>query len=622
MQQVPHGLWKSPISTAAVSAKLRYEDVQWADGDHLVWVEVRGGLNTLVIQQVGGARRDITGADINVRGRIGYGGGEFTTQNGMVVLAARDGRLYRTPLTCGEITPILPPFGNAASPTISPDSAWVVYVWSDGETDMLGIVDSDGSQWPLQLSRGADFYMQPAWSPDGKRLAWVEWNHPNMPWDGTRVMMADLAGSPPHTTKVVQLAGDNATPTMQPLFSPDGRYLSYLSRDGNWEKLVLVSLADGSQHRLAYWDGWHLAQPAWVQGTRCYGWSGDGRVIYLIRNGRGKTELVRIQVESGAMDILDTGPYTWFTQLAVNPEREAVAFMASSPAIPDRLVVWTSGGLQVAAHSSVERVEESYLPSAQEISWNAPDGSKVFGFYYAPTNPAFTWQGLPPAIVGVHGGPTGITPIRYDATRSYFTSRGYGWLDLNYRGSMSYGYAYMEALRKHWGDVDVVDAISAAQALAVQKLADGHRLVVEGGSAGGYTVLNCLVRHPGVFAAGINLFGVSNLFLLDMDTHKFEQHYNASLVGQLPEAAERYRAWSPVFHAASIRDPLAIFQGAEDVVVVPEQSEIMVKALQGNGVPYIYRLYEGEGHGFRKPETITDFLTQTERFLLEQVLFK
>jgi len=211
--------------------------------------------------------------------------------------------------------------------------------------------------------------------------------------------------------------------------------------------------------------------------------------------------------------------------------------------------------------------------------------------------------------------------VTYSAESAYFTSRGYGYLVVNYRGSSGYGRTYRNALRHRWGEVDVEDAAGGAQALAELGLADPAKLVIEGGSAGGYTVLNALIRYPGRFKAGVCEYGVSNLFTLAMDTHKFELHYLDSMVGLLQKAADRYHAWSPIFHAGAIRDQLAVFQGKDDKVVPPAQSEEIVAALRQGGVPYIYKLYDGEGHGFRKRETIIDYLQETERFLQQYVLF-
>jgi dipeptidyl aminopeptidase/acylaminoacyl peptidase len=246
---------------------------------------------------------------------------------------------------------------------------------------------------------------------------------------------------------------------------------------------------------------------------------------------------------------------------------------------------------------------------------------QVHGLYYPPTNPNFTAAGLPPAIVYIHGGPTSQSTVRCSAERAYFTSRGYGWLEVNYRGSTGYGRTYQDALRQRWGLADVEDAIGGARALADRGLADASRLIISGGSAGGYTVLNALVRHPGVFKAGVCRYGVSNLFSLAMETHKFEARYNDQLIGPLPEAAGRYHEWSPIFHAENIRDALIVFQGDEDKVVPPNQSESIVEALKQRGVPHVYRLYPGEGHGFRKSESIADYLQQTEQFLQQHVLF-
>lgn len=245
----------------------------------------------------------------------------------------------------------------------------------------------------------------------------------------------------------------------------------------------------------------------------------------------------------------------------------------------------------------------------------------MHGIDYPPTHPDFEGRGLPPAIVFIHGGPTAQSNVDFSFERAYFTSRGYAYLEVNYRGSTGYGWSYQQAQRGLWGEVDVEDAKGAAQALIDQKLADPAKLVIRGGSAGGYTVLNTLIHAPGLYKAGICLYGVSNLFTISMAPFKFEARYNDILLGTLPEAAARYHDWSPVFHADRIRDPLAIFQGDHDQVVPLSQSEEVVRALRQYGVPHIYQVYEGEGHGFRKPETLMDYLQKVEQFLLEYVIF-
>jgi dipeptidyl aminopeptidase/acylaminoacyl peptidase len=260
------------------------------------------------------------------------------------------------------------------------------------------------------------------------------------------------------------------------------------------------------------------------------------------------------------------------------------------------------------------------LPVPEAITWSASDGAIVHGLYYPPASSHFIGAGKPPAILCIHGGPTGQQTAVYSSEVPFFTSRGYAYLYVNHRGSTGYGRSYMTALREHWGEYDTQDAVSGARALIDQDLADPDRIVIKGGSAGGFTVLNALVHHPGVFRAGLCLYGVTNLFSLATDTHKFEARYLDIMVGMLPETGARYQAWSPFFHADKIRDPVAVFQGTEDKVVPPDQAESIVQILQRNGVPHIYRLYEGEGHGWRKTETIVSFYDDVDRFLKQHVL--
>ena len=619
-KQIPFGLWPSPITARSVSQHIRLNDVRWAgSGQTLVVCEGRGDLGALSACPPGEARRELS-VEYNVRGGVGYGGGEMCISGDTLIFAEKNGRLYRTSLGYGQPRPITPPFGKAAAPALSADGCWVVYVYSDGQTDLLALVDAQGQDWPIQLARGADFYMQPAWHPDGKRLAWVEWDHPNMPWDGTRLKLGRIAGSPPRLVEVLNIGGDSDTPVCQPQFSPDGKWLSYISASGEWEDLLLYDLASGKRRVLFHGDGMMLAEAAWVQGERSCGWSPTSLKLFCASSCRGQSALWEIPLQ-GSPRQLDITPYSAISQLSVSPAADQLAFVASSTGIPARVVRWDGGKMPVVARSESESLPPEFYSAPRELEWQAADGSLVYGWFYPPANPDADCEGLPPCILWVHGGPTSVSPLTFHAQRAYFTSRGYAWLDLNYRGSTGFGRSYMQVLRQHWGDLDTEDAGNAALALALDGLADPQRLVIMGGSAGGYLVLNALIRYPGRFKAGICNYGVSNLFTLDMDTHKFEAHYTKSLVGALPGASQRYRDWSPIFNAGRISDPLAVFQGSIDGVVPPSQSEEIVAALRRRGVPHLYKVYEGEGHGFRKQETLNDYYLQVERFLQQHVLF-
>jgi dipeptidyl aminopeptidase/acylaminoacyl peptidase len=620
-QNKPFGLWPSPVSAALVSTRINLQDVQWnSDGKTLIWHQAHSGKGTLYAKAIGEARQALTDEQ-NVRAGVGYGGGDFSVYQDYILFSERDGRLYQRRLGFSSAKPITPPFGSCAAPVASPDARWTAYIHSDGKDDVIALVDINGARWPQQLASGADFYMQTAWHPSGTQLAWIEWNHPNMPWDGTRLVLAQLEGDPPCITNQKVIDGGDDLPVAQPLFSPNGRWLSYIACSGEWERLVLLDLQTGEERTLVDGDGFTLAQPAWVQGIRNYGWSHDSQSIFYSRFENGITTLWQVQVSDSSSTQIDTGPYTWIPQLSVSPVSNQIAFLASAPAIPNRVVLWDGKDLQIVARSESETLSPDYFSKPETLTWTAPDGMQVYGLFYPPQNPGYTCDGLPPAIINIHGGPTSSVPLRYNAEIAYYTSRGYAFMEVNYRGSTGFGRSYQLAQRLRWGEVDVEDAVGAANLLESQGLVDGKRLVISGGSAGGYTVLNALVWHPGRFKAGICRYGVSNLFSLAMDTHKFESHYNDSLVGPLPEAAGRCHAWSPIFHASRIQDPLAVFQGSEDNVVPPDQSEAIVQALASRGVPHIYRLYEGEGHGFRKSENIADYLHQTERFMQQYVLF-
>jgi dipeptidyl aminopeptidase/acylaminoacyl peptidase len=620
-QSKPFGLWESPVSAATLSQDLRLTEVNWAgDGSTLLWLEGRSGFGTLLAGGNGEAPV-VLNPEISCMGGVGYGGGEFSVHGSRVYFVGKDGRLYARPLGHHQARPITPSYGGLASPAVSPDGEWVVCVFSDGTSDFLIVVDSQGKTWPQKLAGGADFYMQPSWHPKAKSLAWVEWDHPHMPWDQTRLMLADVNFQTfPHLGNVRSLAEDLDIVIVQPAFSPDGKYLSYLSTHGNWDAIMLYEVETGKKELLYAPEDAHLMEPAWVQGMRAYAWLNDSQTIIFTRYQKGIASLWTINIKTGERSQIPSGPYTYFYQISVSAT-DQIAAIASSAQIPPRVVIRAGENWQVLAKSSTENVDPQFLSTPIPISWPAEDQTLVHGLYFPPANPNFSASGKPPAIVHIHGGPTSQAVAEYNKDASYFTSRGYGWLEVNYRGSSGYGHDYERLLRKNWGNLDVEDAVSGARALVSEGLANEKQLVIMGGSAGGYTVYNCLIRYPGVFKAGVCLYGVSNLFTLDMDSHKFETHYNASMIGNLPEAAGRYQAWSPVFHAAKIKDALAIFQGSDDKAVPPNQAEEIIARLQQNGIQYFYRLYAGEGHGFRKNENIQDFYQQVERFLQQNVLF-
>jgi dipeptidyl aminopeptidase/acylaminoacyl peptidase len=572
----------------------------------------------IVCREGDDAPRDLTETH-RVEGGVGYGGGDFCAAKDFVVFAEKNGRLYRAPTGAGKIVPVTPEFGHAASPAVSPDGRWVMYIHSYEKKDRLAIVDSEGREWPRILTEGADFYAQPAWHPGGLQIAWVEWNHPQMPWDGTLLKTARWSNEKGIAGEPEVLAGGTDVPVAQPAFSPDGRWLACAAGDGEKDSLLLWDLKKGTRKTLV--EDAILMDPAWVQGVRTFGWSHDSRKIFYRRNENGFASIGSVDVESGADQKIPTDPYTWMDQISPSPREEALAFIGSSASVPDRVAVWKGGKISVQARSDAERIPPEAFSTPVPFTWKAQNGDEVRGIYFPPFHPQYEGTGLPPAIVDIHGGPTSQRVANFSEDAAFFTSRGYAYLQVNYRGSTGYGRTYMRSLRGRWGELDVEDAVGGARALCERGLADPAGLAIKGGSAGGYTVLNALIRHPGFFRAGVCLFGVSNLFTLAAETHKFEERYLDSMVGPLPEAAQKYRDWSPIFHVDNIRDPLAVFQGDEDTVVPPEQSASIAAALQRRNIPHIYRLFPGEGHGWRKSETISAYYTEMEKFLRQHLLY-
>ncbi len=621
-----YGLWPSPITPQMIGQGLNFSDLAWDDDGTLVWRERRSNKGLLIVQPPHREAFRALNNTFAVSGGVGYGGGSFTVGHGHAYFVEQSSkRIYRQSLKTGSPTPLTPEFGAGAAPQISSDGKYLLFVHTYEGQDNVAIVDTMGKHWPRKLASGADFYMHPRWHPDGRQVAWISWRHPNMPWDGTTLEIADLTYPPgelPTFETATTIAGDENTSIFQPEFSPDGRYLAYISDKSGWWQLYIYNL-ESKEHRQLTTAPAEYGKPAWVQETRTYGFSADGDKIFIIRSQGGFSTLWEIETASGRERQISVGEeYTSLNQIAVSPVGDKIALIASGGRTPMRVIVYEKGqGVAVWRRSTAENLSGAAYAAPQAISWPSLDGETTHGLYYPPQNEGFTAEGSPPLMVLVHGGPTSQRGAAFHPEVQFFTSRGFAVLEPNYRGSTGYGRAYRDMLKGKWGILDVADTVSGARYLAAEGLADGGRMVIMGGSAGGFTVLKTLEDYPGVFKAGISMYGVANQFTLVADTHKFEARYSDSLLGSLPEAADIYRDRSPVFAADKIKDAMAIFQGEDDKVVPKNQSEAIVEALQRNGVPYEYHLYPGEGHGFRKSETLEHFYETVDRFLRQYVIF-
>ena len=621
------GLWESPITPKSLASSLRLGEPCWdTDGQTLGWIEGRSDRGVLVVQKMdGGAPRDLT-TDLSVRAFVGYGGGDFTLSHGAAYFVGQaDQRIYRQELSGGSARAITPAFGASANPTISPDGRWLAYVHTYEDVDSIAVVDTQGKHWPQRLGEGRDFYMQPAWSADGQRIAWVEWDHPNMPWDGTELRVTDLAfpeGALPVGVSSRVVAGGPDTAIFQPTFAPDGR-IYFVSDESGWGHISALDISTGSPTQVTAGDG-EFGQPAWAQGQRSYTLTASGAVVG-IRGQRGIDTLCITRAgDSQDIDLAPVG-YQVLGSPSASPTSEQVAFIAAGGQQPPRVVVLDltsrDEAPRVLRRSDSETVKRSALSQPYAVSWQSFDGAQAHGLYYPPASDKFSGTGAPPLVVAVHGGPTSHHAAGWAAGTQFLATRGYAVLHVNYRGSTGHGREYMLKLRNSWGVYDVEDCQSGAKAMAERGLADGTKLVIMGGSAGGYTVLKSLVDHPGFYKAGISMFGVGNLFTLASDTHKFEARYLDSMLGPLPEAAATYRERSPLFQAHKIVDPVCLFQGDIDRVVPREQSDSIAASLRSRGIPHEYHVYEGEGHGWRKAETIENFHQSVDRFLKQYVLF-
>ena len=602
-----YGSWKSPISSSmAASAGVAFERPILLDGDCIYWVESRpteGGRSVIVRWSPQGHPVDVTPNSFNARTRVHeYGGGAFVVESDAVYFSNfADQRLYcQKPGAQPEA--ITPQTGlRYADMIVDRRRQRIICVCEDHSNpqqvvNSLVAVDLDRGGAIHQLVSGNDFYSSPRISPDGSRLAWLTWNHPDMPWDSAELWVGEISGEG-SIGRATQIAGGYDESVCQPQFSPDGTLYFVSEQTGWWN---LYRWRDGRGQLLHKMDA-EFGVPLWTFGTSTYGFESAGRIICTYTKN-GRSFLASLDTASLQLQTIET-PYTYIDSLRVGPGY--AVFVAGSPGEAMAVVRYElrTGEMQVLRRSIQMDVDRGYLSVPRAVEFPTGDGLTAHALFYGPMNQDFRGPAgeRPPLIVVSHGGPTSSTSSALNLEKQYWTSRGFAVADVNYGGSTGYGRGYRKRLDEKWGVVDVDDCVNCGRYLVEKGEADPERTMIRGGSAGGYTTLAALTFRD-FFRAGASYYGVSDLEGLAKDTHKFESRYLDRIVGPYPERRDVYQKRSPINFVESLSCPVIFFQGDEDKVVPPDQAETMVNALRQKGVPVAYILFRGEQHGFRKAE--------------------
>lgn len=604
--EAPYGSWLSPITTdLVVSESVRLSQTKLVSGI-LYWVESRpeeAGRCVLVRRLPTGEFEDLTPDGFSVRSRVHeYGGGAYAVGDGFVVFSNdQDQRLYMQKF--GEEPTVLSPDGlhRYADCVIDTCRCRVVAVCEDhtneGSEPTNTLVSIDLKSGRIEtLASGYDFYSSPCMDSACLRLAWLCWNHPNMPWDGTELKVANL-NSTGGIIEEDHVAGGVGESIFQPLWSPEGVLHFVSDRTGWWN---LYKSYEGQAQPLAPMEA-EFGVPQWAFGLSTFGFLDDGRVIAACtENGNWKLACLD-------SDGLAELPIPHASISTVSVWGYQIAFIGGSPTQSNAVTLLSlkTGRYESVRGSSTASVSKGFLSQPESIWFPTQAGRKAHGFFYPPVNESYCPPpgDFPPLLVLSHGGPTGATTSELSLNIQFWTSRGIAVFDINYGGSTGFGKAYRARLDGEWGSVDVDDCVNGAQYLVDAARVDGGKLAIRGGSAGGYTTLSVLTFRD-LFSVGASYYGISDLEALAKETHKFESRYTDRLVGPLPDKLTLYRMRSPIHHYESLSVPVIFFQGVEDRVVPPNQAEMMVNALSSKGVPVAYLTFKGEQHGFRQAENI------------------
>jgi dipeptidyl aminopeptidase/acylaminoacyl peptidase len=605
----PYGGWPSPFGIELlVTGRVSVLESRFDGPDTAVWIESRpedGGRQTLVRWTADAGPADISPPGMNVRSRVHeYGGAPSLVAGDVVVVSDfATGRLHRVA-------------ADRSSQPLTPEVAWrfadleldrprnrLLAVREDHSGDGEAVnaiveVPLDGAGEVRVLESGRTFYAAPRLSPDGSRLAFLAWDHPNLPWDGTELHVADVATDGSLSSRPTRIAGSASDWVAQPRWSPQG-ILHFVAEPGGW--MNLQRWVDGRVEAVTELEA-EFAYPDWQFGYRNYAFAGDGSMVAIARS-RGRDRLYRIT--SGRDPEVIDQPFTELSSIDLAGGR--ALFEGASPTAFNAVVLvdLETGAVDVLRQSSGAAFAANQISHPELVEFPTTGGRTAYGLFYAPTNADVEGPPgeRPPLIVTSHGGPTAQAFGGLNYTTQMFTSRGFAVLDVDYGGSTGYGREYRRRLEGEWGIVDVDDCVAGARFLAERGDVDGARLAIRGGSASGYTTL-CALTFRDRFSAGISYFGIGDLLAFARETHKFESRYLDRLVGPLPAAEATYRERSPNNYADRIRCPVLILQGKDDHIVPLAEAERIVDALWERRVPHAYIAFDGEDHGFRKADSI------------------
>jgi dipeptidyl aminopeptidase/acylaminoacyl peptidase len=605
----PYGSWKSPItSDLIVAGAVRLMEIV-LDGEDRYWLEsrpVEGGRYVIVRHSAEGRIADVTPTPFNARTRVHeYGGAPFAVSHGTVYFVNfADQRLYRQEVG-GAPKPMTPEKDlRYADAVLDHRRNRMICVREDHTVAdhepvnaLVSLVLPKGGEGQVLVS-GNDFYSSPRLDPEAAQLAWLTWNHPNMPWDGTELWVAEVKADG-SLGEAQLVAGGVDESIFQPQWSPDGVLHFVSDRTGWWN---LFRHRDGRIERLCEMEA-EFGKPQWVFGMSTYAFESAGRIICTYTS-RGTWQLGSLDTRTHRLEPIETS-YTDIAAVRARPGQ--AVFLAGSPSQAGSVISLDLGTreFQVLRSSSELQVDSGFISQPQAIEFPTEGDLTAHALFYAPKNRDYAAAAgeRPPLLVISHGGPTSCASSTLSWEVQFWTSRGFAVVDVNYGGSSGYGRAYRQRLNGEWGVIDVDDCANAALYLVDQGKVDSNRLAIRGASAGGYTTLSALAFRD-VFKAGASHFGVSDLEALTRETHKFESRYLDRLVGPYPERSDLYRERSPIYHTEGLSCPMILFQGLEDKVVPPNQAERMVEALRKKGLPVAYLPFEGEQHGFRRAENI------------------